>query len=170
MFNCEEKAVADAAERRQRKVRLLSFGALTAVTIGVFTALFSGTQQNRDSDIAGIVRSGNSQYDVYRDKVQVEMIETIVHPNLIGMAQHEVRARISNLGDRSVTAVEIKGRMIGLDEATITTSTAYPIPRASTTPLLPGGTIGFSIKIDRPGNIGEELVKDHALEVTGIRF
>lgn len=170
MFNYEEKSPEKETEQRERRVRLLSFGALTAVVIGVVLAVVTGSQQSRDSDIQGIVRAGDGQFDTYYEKVQVELIETIVHPNLIGMAQHEVRARLTNQGDRLITAIEVKGVMIGLDDSVITSSTAYPIPRSARQPLSPGGSVGFSIKVDRPGNVGEELVKDHKLQLTGIRF
>jgi hypothetical protein len=30
--------------------------------------------------------------------------------------------------------------------------------------------MNFSLKVDRPGNVGEELVKDHVLELRGLRF
>ncbi|MEY4166476.1 MAG: hypothetical protein ACOYLF_06290 [Blastocatellia bacterium] len=170
MFNYDQKSPAEESERRQRRVRLISFGAVTAVIIGLIVALVSGSQQTADSDIQGILRSGDNQFDAYREKVRIELIETIVHPNLIGMAQHEVRARLSNEGDRPLTAVEIKGRMIGLDDAIITSSTAYPVPRSTRPPLPAGNSVSFSIKIDRPGNVSEDLVKDHLIELTGLRF
>ena len=170
MFNLEEQSADEVSSRRQRKRLLLTIGGVSAVGLGLLIALFAGTQSTKQSDIEGIVRTGNAEFDSYREKVQVEMIETIVHPNLIGMAQHEVRARLANNGDRTLTAFEINGRMLGLDDSTVAKSTAYPIPRANQRPLPPGQSMDFSIKIDRPGSVGEELVKDHALELTGLRF
>lgn len=170
MFDLEEQSAAEVSNRRERRRLLLMIGGLSAIVLAILIALFAGTQEGKKSDIEGVVRTGNADYDSYREKVQLEMIETIVHPNLIGMAQHEVRARLVNNGARSLTAIEINGRMLGLDDGTVAQSTAYPIPRASQQPLPPGQSLNFSIKIDRPGSIGEELVKDHALELTGLRF
>ena len=170
MFNYEDKSPDKEKEHRERRLRLGSFGALTAVIIGVVLAVVTGSEKSKDSDIQGILRNGDGQFDGYRDKLQVELIETIVHPNLIGMAQHELRARLTNQGERLISAIEVKGLMIGLDDSVITTSTAYPIPRSTRQPLPPGSSVGFSIKVDRPGNLGEELVKDHKLQLTGIRF
>jgi hypothetical protein len=170
MLNHEEASQLEALDRQERRRRLLIIGALAAIGLGIMVALFAGSQESKSSDIEGIQRTGTNDFDGYRDKVQIEMIETIVHPNLIGMAQHEVRARLTNLGDRTLTAVEVHGRMLGLDDSTVAETTGYPIPRANSQPLAPGKSLDFSIKIDRPGNVGEELVKDHALELRGVRW
>ena len=170
MFNYDETSPMVENDRRERRRRLISFGALTAVVIGILVALVSGSQQSADSDIQGMQRAGAGEFDAYREKVKLELVETIVHPNLIGMAQHEVRGILTNLGERPITAVEVKGRMIGLDESVVAGSTAYPIPRSTRQPLSPGNSVGISIKIDRPGNVGEERVKDHSLDLTGLRF
>jgi hypothetical protein len=170
MFDLENQSESAEINHRERRRLLLIIGGTSAVVLGLLIVLFAGRQESSQSDIEGIVRAGSLEYDAYRAKVQLEMVETIVHPNLIGMAQHEVRARLVNDGERTLTAIEVTGRMLGLDDSTIAKSTAYPIPRANQLPLPPGQSLSFSIKIDRPGSIGEELVKDHSLELTGLRF
>lgn len=170
MFDTQNQSDTELAIRRERRRLLLVIGGIAAVVLALVIALIAGRQDSRTADIEGIVRNGNVDYDGYREKVQIDMIETIVHPNLIGMAQHEVRARLVNNGDRTLTAIEVNGTMLGLDDSTIARSTAYPIPRATQLPLLPGKDLSFSIKIDRPGSVGEERVKDHSIQLTGLRF
>lgn len=170
MLNLEEDKQTETADRRERQRMLLIFGALAAIILGLLLVLFAGSEESKDSDIAGLHPAGSAEFESYREKIQLEMIETIVHPNLIGMAQHEVRARLTNLGDRTLTGIAVRGRMLGLDDSTVAETVGYPVPRFRAEPLPPGQALDFSIKIDRPGNVGEELVKDHALELNGIRF
>ena len=170
MFNLGEENRPETANGNERRRTLLIFGALAAIILGLLILLFAGSQESRDSDIAGMQGAGSNEFESYRERIQIEMIETIVHPNLVGMAQHEVRARLTNHGDKTLTAIGVRGRMLGLDDSTVAETVGYPVPRFRADPLPPGESLDFSIKIDRPGNVGEELVKDHALELNGLRF
>lgn len=162
-----EQALKD---QKERKRTLWGLAAIAAFALILLVVMIIGTQNSKSSAIEGVLRAGTAEFDGYRNKVQIEMIETIVHPNLIGMAQHEVRARVTNLGDRSLTAVEVRGKMLGLDDGIVADAIGFPIPRTREKALAPGESLSFSIKIDRPGNIKEEQIKDHALELRGIRF
>lgn len=158
------------SDLRERRRLLIGLTAIATVIVSLLILLFVGLEERKPTGVEGILGAGNAEFDAYREKVQVEMLETIVHPNLIGMAQHEVRGQITNNGDRRLTAIEIHGRMIGLDEGTVAEASGYPIPRSRETALTPGESFSFSIKIDRPGNVKEESVKDHSLELRGLRF
>ncbi len=160
----------NAGDRQERRKLLIGLTAIAGFVIILLIAIFLGIGERKPRDIEGILRAGTPEFDAYRHNVQVEMIETVVHPNLIGMAQHEVRGRIINGGDRPLTAVEIHGRMIGLDDGTIAEVNGLPIPRTRETPLAPGDSFSFSLKIDRPGNVKEESVKDHSLELRGLKW
>lgn len=170
MFNTDESSIQEGRNRSERRRLLIAVSVIAAIILGVIVILFAGSQQSGSAEITGVQRAGSPDFDNYRDKIQVEMIETIVHPNLIGMAQHEIRARVTNLGDRTLTAIEIQGRMLGLDDSTVAQSVGFPVPRTRPQPLPSGQSMNFSLKVDRPGNVGEELVKDHVLELRGIRF
>ena len=170
MFNHEESSIQEGRDRSARRKLLISVSLIAAIVLTILIIFFAGTQQSGSAEITGVQRAGSPDFDRYRDKIQVEMIETIVHPNLIGMAQHEIRARVTNLGDQTLTAIEVHGRMLGLDDSTVAQAVGFPVPRTRQQPLPPGQSMNFSLKVDRPGNVGEELVKDHVLELRGLRF
>jgi hypothetical protein len=71
MFNYDETSPMVENDRRERRRRLISFGALTAVVIGILVALVSGSQQSADSDIQGIhAMPAPAEFDAYREKVR----------------------------------------------------------------------------------------------------
>lgn len=169
MFD-EEKVAAEEAEKRSRRRTLWALSAIAGAALLLLIGLLMATQPSSSVAIEGIQREGTGEFDQSRSQITIEMVETIVHPNLLGMAQHEVRGVISNQGQRSITAVEVRARMIGLEDQTIVETFGYPIPRARSKPLSPGEQFPFSLKLDRPGNVSEDLVKDHSLEIRGVRF
>ena len=169
MFD-EEKIAAEAAEKRSRTRTLLALTVIAGAALLLLIGLLVTTQPSSSVAIEGIHRTGATEFDGYRSQITLEMVETIVHPNLVGMAQHEVRGVITNQGPRPITALEIHARMIGLEDQTIVETLGYPIPRSRSKPLAPGEQFPFSLKLDRPGNVSEDLVKDHSLELRGLRF
>ncbi|MFZ4627081.1 MAG: hypothetical protein ACOYNR_02005 [Blastocatellia bacterium] len=169
MFD-EEKIAAEAAEKRSRTRILLALTAIAGAALLLLIGLLVTTQPSSSVAIEGIHRTGTAEFEGYRSQITLEMVETIVHPNLVGMAQHEVRGVITNQGPRPITALEIHARMIGLEDQTIVETLGYPIPRSRSKPLAPGEQFPFSLKLDRPGNVSEDLVKDHSLELRGLRF
>jgi hypothetical protein len=169
MFN-QEKMAEEEVEKRSRTRIMLGLSAITGAALLLLLGLLATTRPSGGAAVEGIERAGTSNFDAYREQVTIEMIETIVHPNLVGMAQHEVRGRVTNLGTKPILALEIQARMIDLEDQTIIETLGYPIPKARSTPLAPGESYAFRLKLDRPGNISEDLVKDHALELRGLRF
>jgi hypothetical protein len=71
------------------------------------------------------VRAGAADFDNYKSKVEVEMLETVVHPNMIGLKQYQIKARLTNRGERTLTGVEVVGKMFGLDDRLITEGSAF---------------------------------------------
>ena len=93
-----------------------------------------------------------------------------MHPNMIGMLQLEVRARLHNRGDRPMTGVEIQGKMFDMEDKIIAQNTSIPIPRVRQEPLKPGESMRISVKVDAPGKISEGEIKDIVIELRGLRF
>jgi hypothetical protein len=116
------------------------------------------------------VRVGAAEFDGYKDKVRLEVIDKIVHPNMIGMAQYEIKARLHNRGDRAITGVEILGKMIALDDRLIAQNISIPIPRVRREPLKAGESVVVSVKIDAPARVAEADVKDLLIELHGLQF
>jgi hypothetical protein len=125
---------------------------------------------NRPNYLANVARSGTAEFDGYKDKLQLEVIDKIVYPNMIGLWQLEVKARVHNRGDRPVTGVEVLGKMLDLSDKVIAQVTTVPIPNVREAPLQPGESLAFSLKVDAPGKVTEADVKDIVIELNGLRF
>jgi hypothetical protein len=119
--------------------------------------------------LANAVRAGNTEFENYKSKVALELVDKIVHPNMIGMAQYEIQVRVTNRGDRIITGLELAGRMIDLNDQLIKEGVSAPIPRGRKT-LPPGDTFLASVKIDAPPKITEDQVKDLLFELRGLQF
>ena len=89
---------------------------------------------------------------------------------LFRSAQYEIRVRLTNHGDRPLTAIELVGRMLSLDDKTLKENVSFPIPRGRTEPLPPGQSLPLSVKIDAPAKITEDMVKDLVVELRGLKF
>ena len=163
-----EKATA---QRRSRAILLI--GAVGALVLAVLVILVRQAFHSSTPANAGLenaVRAGAAEFDSYREKVIFEDKEIIVHPNMIGMAQFEVRAKMTNRGDRIISGVEILGKMIDLADRVVAQNVSLPIPRLRREPLAPGESMRISVKVDAPQKVSEADVKDVTLELKGLRF
>lgn len=166
MFEPEPEQTIE--QKRSRVV--LWMGVAAAVLITALIVMLARSRPQNEPVIENVLRAGAAEFDAYKDKVAIEMIETIVHPNMVGMAQHDIRAKLHNRGDRTLTGIEVFGKMLGMDDQPVAEGRSHPIPRTRQEPLKPGESMNFTLKIDRPGKITEDMVKDHALELRGLRF
>ncbi|NOT59406.1 MAG: hypothetical protein HOP19_04185 [Acidobacteria bacterium] len=115
------------------------------------------------------IRAGNADFDNYHSKVALELVDKIVHPNMLGQAQYEIQVRVTNRGERTITGLELAGRMIDLNDQLLKEGISVPIPRARKN-LAPGETFLASVKIDAPAKITEDQVKDLLFELRGLQF
>lgn len=166
MFEAEAKPVED---QKRGKLIVGGLGALALALIAGVLYLAS-SKPKPVIVLPNAVRAGATDFDSYKDKVSLEIIEKIVHPNMMGLKQYEVQARVTNRGDRALTGLELAGRMIDLSDNLIKESISIPIPRARTAPLQPGESMKVSVKIDGPGNVSEDDVKDLVIELRGLQF
>ena len=166
MFENENGKVVE----RERSRALLWVGAAGAVAMTVLILVLLKAKPENAAVVENILRAGSQEFDGYKDKVELEMLDKVVHPNMIGMAQYEVRARIHNRGDRTLSAIELTGRMIGLDDKTLKQNISIPIPRGRPEPLPPGDSIPISVKIEAPAKITEDMIKDLVIELRGLKF
>jgi hypothetical protein len=164
----ENENIKETEQARSRA--LLVVGAIGAL---VLTALIVLLMQSKPPSVAlteNMVRAGAAEFDSYKGKVELEVIEKVTHPNMIGMFQLEVRATLHNRGDRPLTAVEILGKMLDMDDKVIAQNVSIPIPRVRKEPLKPGESMKISVKVDAPAKITEGEVKDIVVELRGLRF
>lgn len=164
----EEKS--EKTTERARSRAILWAGAALALALTALVVLLARSRPQNQPVIENLQRAGAAEFDRYREKVEIELIAKIVHPNMIGMAQYEIKARLHNRGDRTLTGVELVGKMFDMQDKMITESVSLPIPRARTEPLKPGESMPVSVKIDGPPKITEAEIKDLAIELRGLRF
>jgi len=166
MSETDEKTIIEKQARR-------SIILITAIALIVVTALYLIVTQSKpqyQQTLQNVSRAGSAEFDGYRDKVGLEIIEKIEHPNLVGMSQYEIQARLTNNGDRTITGIELVGKIQGLDDQIIRESISLPIPRLRSEPLRPGESMKVAVKIDRPGNVSDADVKDLLIELHGLSF
>ena len=170
MFEPEETDKTTAKRRSQAMLIIAGIGALVLALVVVLIrqAMMSGTHSANALENA--VRAGAPDFEAYREKLVFEEKEIIVHPNMIGMAQYEVRAKITNRGERQVDGLELLGKIVDLQDAVVAQNVSLPIPRLRTKPLAPGETMRISVKVDAPAKVTEADVKDVTLELRGLRF
>jgi len=169
MFEPDETEKA-TAQRRSRAILLI--GAVGALVLAVLVILVRQAFHSGPAPAAGLenaVRAGAAEFDSYRERVIFEDKEIIVHPNMIGMAQFEVRAKMTNRGDRTLSGVEMLGKMLDLNDQVVAQNVSLPIPRLRRE-LAPGESMRISVKVDAPQKVTEADVKDVTIELKGLRF
>jgi hypothetical protein len=170
MFEPEETDKTTAKRRSQAILIIAGVGALVlALVVVLIRQAFAPGSHSSDS-LENAVRAGAPDFDAYREKLVFEDKKIIVHPNMIGMAQYEVRAELSNRGEREVTGLELLGKIVDLQDVVVAQKVSMPIPKIRTKPLAPGETMRISVKVDAPAKVAEADVKDVTLELLGIRF
>jgi hypothetical protein len=160
----------DNGAEQDRSRALLIVGAIAVVILAVLITLLATTKSASEREAENMVRAGSPDFESYKDKLDLEVTDKIVHPNMIGMWQLEVRARLTNRGDRSLKAVEVLGKMFDLEDKIIAQAVSMPIPRVRQSPLSPGESMNISVKVDAPARVSEDEVKDISIELRGLRF
>jgi len=167
MFETEAEQPVEEKKRANLIVGVLGLLALGLIGAVIWIATSKPKEQ---PPLPNAVRTGTADFDNYKSKVELEMLETVVHPNMIGLKQYQIKARLTNRGERTLTGVEVVGKMFGLDDRLITEGIGVPIPRIRPEPLKPGETIKFSVKIEPPAKVSEDDIKNFAVELRGLQF
>lgn len=147
---------------------MVALGLIVVGVIGAVIWLANSKPVNKPA-LANAVRAGNAEFDNYKSKLNLELVDKIVHPNLVGLAQYEIQVRVTNQGDRTITGLELAGRMMDLSDQLIRENVSVPIPR-SRKALAPGETFLASVKIDAPAKVTEDQVKDLLFELRALQF
>lgn len=161
---------SDKETQQARSRAMMVVGAIAALVLTALLVLLVRTTPQSSASVENIVQAGSPEFDSYKDKVELELIEKVTHPNMIGMFQLEVRAKVHNRGDRPLTAIAILGKMFDMQDQLIAQNVSIPIPRVRKEPLKPGESMRISVKVDAPGKITENDVKDITIELRGLRF
>src|SRR5262245_14858853 len=157
---------------RDRSRALLIGGAIAAVILAVMITALAMMNPGGEKEGEIIFRAGSPEFEAYKAKVvlEVDQDSKMTHPNMIGMWQLAVTATLSNLGDRELTAVEVTGKMIDLEDKVIAQAKSRAIPRVRSEPLKPGESMTVKVKVDAPAKVSEDQVKDILMELSGLRF
>lgn len=166
MSEIHDKTIVEKQARRS----IILIAAIALIVVAVLVLIVTRSRPQYQQMLQNVSRAGSAEFDGYRDKVGLEIIEKIEHPNMVGMSQYEVQARLTNNGDRTITGIELAGKIQGLDDQIIKESISLPIPRLRSEPLKPGESMKVAVKIDRPGNVSDADVKDLLIELHGLSF
>ncbi|MGE0130098.1 MAG: hypothetical protein AB7U82_18595 [Blastocatellales bacterium] len=161
---------ADNDAEKDRSRALLIVGAIAVVVLAALITLLLMTKPASEREVENMVRAGSPEFEAYKNKVELEVTDKVVHPNMIGMWQLEARARLTNRGDRPLKAVEVNGKMLDLEDKVLAQTNSRPIPRIRQAPLNPGESMNISVKVDAPAKVSEAEVKDIIIELRGLRF
>lgn len=170
MFENEEDKELAAAKKRSRAILL--GGSAVVVLLAAIIILLAKNKPHEAASLDDAVRAGSAEFEAYKSKVEIDIKpeDKRTYDNLIGMFQIEVRANVTNRGDRPITGLELVGKMFDMEDKTISQRASIPIPRARTKPLNPGETMRVSVKIDAPSKITEAEVKDVTIELKGLKL
>lgn len=166
MSEIHDKTIVEKQARRS----IILIAAIALIVVAVLVLIVTRSRPQYQQTLQNVSRAGSAEFDGYRDKVGLEIIEKIEHPNMVGMSQYEIQARLTNNGDRTITGIELAGKILGLDDQIIRESISLPIPRLRSEPLKPGESMKVAVKIDRPGNVSDADVKDLLIELHGLSF
>lgn len=170
MFESQTNA-QEAPPNRMRAIGIIAgIGLLVLVVVVWLADQALRPPQVSTAGLEGAVRAGEADFDAYREKMVFEEKEIIVHPNMLGLLQFEVRARMTNQGDRAFSGIELRGKILDLDDKVIAQNVSQPVPRLRREPLAPGESMRISVKIDAPAKASENDVKDVTVELNGLRF
>ena len=166
MFENETEKTTEKARSRA----ILWVGLAAALILVALVAMLVKSRPEHQPLLEKVVRAGSPEFDGYKDKVELQVIDKITHPNMIGMFQLEVKARLYNRGERVLSGIEVLGKMSDMNDKVIAQNTSVPIPRVRPEPLNPGESLLFSVKVDAPGKVTEDEVKDITIELRGLQF
>ena len=165
-----EPQVDEEDERHRRRAKLIIGGIALAVILAfAILVRLAFTSRPTVNGLPDATRAGSAEFDAYAPKLAFEEKEIIVHPNLIGMAQYEVRLKLTNRGDRTLTGLELLGSIILHDDKIVARNISVPIPRLKKV-LAPGESMRVSVKVDAPGNVSEGEIKDVSADLRGLRL
>jgi hypothetical protein len=157
---------------QHRPRALLVVAAIAAVMMAILIVALVMTKPAADKEAENMVRAGSPEFDAYKNKVAVEIDpeSKMVYPNMIGMWQLQAKAKLTNLGDRELTGVEVIGKMLDFQDNVISHTIGLPVPRVRNGPLKPGESMIIAVKVDAPQKVTEGEVKDITIELRGLRF
>lgn len=162
----------EQTEEQKKSRKILWTGWVVAVLFVAIIVLFAKTKPQEGPALEGAISAGNAEFEAYKSKVEIEINpeDKNTYDNMVGMFQIDVKAKIHNRGDRPITGMEVVGKMLDMDDKTISERLGIPIPRARKEPLKPGESMRFSVKIDAPAKISEAEVKDVTIELKSLKF
>ena len=157
-------------EEQKKSRAILWVGWVVAVLFVAIVVLFAKSRPHETNVLEGALGAGAAEFEAYKGNVEIEATDKIVHPNMIGMFQLEVRANIHNRGDRPITGMEVVGKMFDLEDKSIASRLSTPIPNLRKEPLKPGDSMRVSVKVDAPAKVTEDDIKDVTIELKSLKF
>jgi len=167
----ENKEPEQTEEQKKSRI-ILWVGWVVVVLFVAVIVLFVKSRPHETPSLDGAFGAGNAEYEAYKSKVEIEINpeDKNTYDNMMGMFQIDVRAKIHNRGDRTITGMEVIGKMLDMDDKPISQRLSIPIPRLRNEPLKPGESMRMSVKIDAPAKVTEGEIKDVTIELKSLKF
>ncbi len=168
-------AIFQAAENKEDKGR----ARLVMAVVGLIVALVGagviylstiwgpdpGDLPAPQAGLPGASHAGEPVFEKYHTLVQLADKKYFTAANLLGQTQAMARGKILNMSDKTVTGVELRGKVIGKQDKVLATALAAPVPRKIPS-IPPKGTVEFNVTIDGIPR-GEEIM-DITVEIEGL--
>jgi hypothetical protein len=166
MFELENK---DESKSRQRTLiyGVVFFFLLAATATGLYVAFRSyKTASPVDRGLPGAQRVGKPDFDTYAKDVAITNQEAYYATNALGGQQIVAQGRVQNLGNRTITGLEVRAVAYDFDGKPLVQRLAAPIPRSFSAPLRPNESLPITVRIDSAPDEG--LVQSIKIELHGL--
>ena len=168
MFNQSTEQV----ETGRSRVLLIVFGIVIAAVVGgvlLYSSLSPPSAESETREVLpNVSRAGDPVFEEYKNLVQLQKKEYFTQPNMLGQITALGTGIILNLSDKTITGVELRGKVIGKDDKLLATTLAYPVPRRQPS-IPPRGQLKYTVSIRNvPNDIKVKDIYDISVELEGL--
>lgn len=157
----------------EAKPRTKTHLSTAAVSILIFAAILAFNYRNQrqpvtieEEQLHDALRAGVPEFDQYREQIKVEVVSATESPGPSGDIVAELTAIVSNITDRTISGLEMRGAVIDAQGSIVGERTAVIIPTRQG-PLQPDETTAVRIILE--GIKPEADRSNISMEVTGVR-
>ena len=156
-----EQPAGNVEKDRSRMIMALSAGAVILV-IGLI--LLVRVLRTGDPQAIEIARPGTPMFNSYIENVSLTVIDKWTGERL-DHKYARIRCSVKNNGDRVITALELRGALIGFSDEVLKEKLVDQVPRQEDT-LKPGEVIEMDIYIEPSPDLPE--IREMIVEIVGL--
>ena len=157
-----EQPVAKSEKDRSRTIMILSGLAILAV-IALIIAVTSLGRRPAETEFA---YAGSPQFDDYAASVVISSVEKF-HGERITGKYARIQCKVENTGDRTVTALQLKARVVGTGGQLIREKIFTPVPNVRNA-LESNQTMNIDVSVEPVPD--ESEIMDMTIELVGLKL